>query len=42
MQILEVLAENGFPVSPYIRSATAQALKNEIDLANRRAASWTF
>lgn len=35
-QMLAFLAENGFPVSPYIRYCdSAQSLKNEIDLAEQ-------
>ncbi|MPM26882.1 DNA ligase [bioreactor metagenome] len=35
-QMLAFLAENGFPVSPYIRYCdSAQALKNEIDIAEQ-------
>jgi DNA ligase (NAD+) len=42
-QMLEFLAENGFPVSPYIRYCdSAQALKNEIDLAEQTRGKLDF
>lgn len=42
-QMLAFLAENGFPVSPYIRYCdSAQSLKNEIDLAEQTRGKLDF
>lgn len=42
-QMLEFLAENGFPVSPYIRYCdSAQSLKSEIDLAEQTRGKLDF